>query len=139
MLGRYICVPPCPTLYGLITAQRGLRLGLALGPASARAGPVCKSVFLKIFAHFPLSTKYTYFPTSRLCWCNNAIVRIGQCFSVYNGPNHFGVGARAKNFRRLEPDPEPEISSSGSTDLLYAIVAYDTQNAFAKRNLFFVL
>jgi len=41
-----------------------------------------------------------------------------QWFSVFNGPNDFGGGARAKNFRCLESEPELQNFSSGFKALL---------------------
>jgi len=51
------------------------------------------------------------FRDTYLCRCNNTIVQIRQWLSVFNGQNHFGAltGARTKNFRYLQPEPEPEI------------------------------
>jgi len=73
------------------------------------------SGFIKSFCTYPTIHQMSNCPSFRdtyLCRCNNTIVQIRQWLSVFNGPNHFaaGTGARVKNFRWLEPEPEPETA-----------------------------
>jgi len=67
---------------------------------------VCRSGFLKLFAHVPLSIKYIISRHLIYAEKKNAIAQIRQWFAVFNGPNHFGARAQAKNSRFLKSEPE---------------------------------
>jgi len=97
------------------------------------------------FCTCPTIHQTHHFATPHLCWCNNTIIQISQCFSVFNWLNRFGAGA--KSFWMLEPDLQPKKLDvwSWSQSLkfefrihspAYAICSPPyTENAFAKINL----
>ena len=66
-------------------------------PSNAQAR-VCGHQGFSNFFTCSANHQIYHFATPHLCWCNNTVVRIRQWFSVFDGPSHFGVGVRTRNF-----------------------------------------
>jgi len=91
------CWPPWKNAYNHHLEKATIVPLPCKNPSDAEARLCVDLGFLNFFAHIPIY----HFATLHPCWCNNTSVQIRQWLSVFDGPNHFGAGVRAKNFGRL--------------------------------------